>query len=487
MGALLVTLGTVAGGPSHSAESPVSTLKGSIALRDYVDVAELRIRATRLASACGLCPSDQGLVALAVTDAGVFALQHAHSPEAALSVEDDETAPHLTVVVRGTGAVAAEAETVFRPTGQDHLGLMLAARAAERFSVSTQSSSGTIVTMGWALAPGTRGAENVNLVRYDDSEDAGSSTIDVLREIGEVVVLLEVLRRADAAIEDKAVVFAQLTEKLEATNRLVGGDPDADDTSEAGALLTAIVRSSTDGIFSMTPDLAVTSWNPGAEILLGYSARSMIGRRVHDIVPEEESEEFAESMRRLETGDQVTIYNTVRRHSDGTFVEVTSTMSAVRDGHGRLIGYATSLRDLTDRNRLREHLFAALADRERLLEEDRVARNLHDIVAGRLFACAIALQSVRQLDPRPEVVSRIDDVIDELDSAIDEVRPTPFESHHGHSQAIGVRPQLLELGAETAAALGSEPCIRFVERRAPLSAKAEPSAEGRMRGRREHL
>jgi anti-sigma regulatory factor (Ser/Thr protein kinase) len=129
----------------------MTTVSGNIVLGDYIDVAELRIRAMALAAACGLSRSHQGLVALAVTDVGVFAIQHADRLAVELFVEDeDAAAPYLMVVVRDTDVPATEHKAVSQPSGHD-FGLMLAERASERFSVQGEATTGMTVTMGWAL------------------------------------------------------------------------------------------------------------------------------------------------------------------------------------------------------------------------------------------------------------------------------------------------------------------------------------------------
>ena len=155
----------------------MSTPGFTVTLRDYVDVVELRMRATMLATACGLGRRQQGLVAVAVTEAGVFALQHVGRSAAELRVENDKASSRLMVVVRGAGSVVGLTESLLPALGEDG-GLVLAERAAERFSVSTEPRSGTKVTMGWALPSGGRTvAKDEPLERGEI--DAVSSLLDV--------------------------------------------------------------------------------------------------------------------------------------------------------------------------------------------------------------------------------------------------------------------------------------------------------------------
>lgn len=227
------------------------------------------------------------------------------------------------------------------------------------------------------------------------------------------------------------------------------------------ARLAAIVRATLDAMFSLTPDLTVDSWNRGAARLLGYSADAIIGRHVSTLIPDDAGDELAETVRRLGSGDPATPIDTIRRRADGSVVEVKATTSVIRDAAGQSIGYSVSLRDLTDHRRAQNHLFAALAERERLIEADGVARELRDRVVRQLSACGMALQAACRLDPRPELSVAIEHVIDELDATISEIRVTPLESRVRRRDAIGVRAQLLQLGTEVADVLGFEPRIRF--------------------------
>ncbi len=439
----------------------MTTVSGNIVLGDYIDVAELRIRAMALAAACGLSRSHQGLVALAVTDVGVFAIQHADRLAVELFVEDeDAAAPYLMVVVRDTDVPATEHKAVSQPSGHD-FGLMLAERASERFSVQGEATTGMTVTMGWALKPTVGWVDPGDHLSHLSSQHSLPSPIESLRrETGEVLILLEVLRRAEAAIEEKAEIFMQLTAELDATNRLLGLQPETDPTRDAQAYLETVVHSSPDAMLSMSPDLVVKTWNPGAARLFGYAEAAIIGRHVGVLILEERRGDLDEVARCLMACGAVAPFDTVGRRSDGSIAEVTVAIAAVRDGSGRLIGYSALLRDLTGARKTQDNLFAALDERDRLVEADRLSRNLHDFVARQLSDCASALQSVLSLDPRPELLSRLENVIHKLDTTLTEIR-SALTLHHSPC-SVGIRAQLLELGSTVTASLGFAPNICFV-------------------------
>jgi PAS domain S-box-containing protein len=259
----------------------------------------------------------------------------------------------------------------------------------------------------------------------------------------------------------RAEVLAPLTGQAP-TVPVITQTGDSRPACDAEARLAAVVRSCTDAMFSTTPGFLIDSWSPGAERLLGFAAGAVIGRHVGTLFTEDVDTGLFETARRLAAGGPATPMETTRRRADGSVVEVASTMSTVRDSAGRLIGYSISLRDLTEHRRAQQHLVAALSERDRLLEQNRLAGEMHDRVTRQLFACGVAVQAARGLDPRPELTHLLEHVVDELDEALTDIRRTLIDSWHRPSCADGVRARLVQLGSDTAAALGFEPCMRFV-------------------------
>src|SRR5205807_9839674 len=123
--------------------------------------------------------------------------------------------------------------------------------------------------------------------------------------------------------------------------------------------LAAIVESSDDAIFSRTLDGIVLSWNTGAERLYGYSALEMIGQPIHTLVPPERRQEWEEMMQRLAEGQRLEHFETVRTRKDGRCIDVSITVSPLRDASGKIIGASTFARDITERNQMQEQLRAS--------------------------------------------------------------------------------------------------------------------------------
>ena len=124
------------------------------------------------------------------------------------------------------------------------------------------------------------------------------------------------------------------------------------------ASLASLVESSDDAIIGTSLEGIVTSWNAGAHRLFGYSADEILGRPISLIVPPERELEFAATLRSVAAG-QVQRVETVRRRKDGSLVDVSLTVSPVRDTAGRVVSIAKVARDVTERRRTERELARA--------------------------------------------------------------------------------------------------------------------------------
>ena len=144
-------------------------------------------------------------------------------------------------------------------------------------------------------------------------------------------------------------------------------------------LLQRIVESSEDAIISKTLDGMITSWNSGAERLLGFTAQQAIGQPAAIVFPPEKRHEEQTILDQVGAGDSVDHLETVRLRADGTRVEVAATISPLKDGQGRVFGASIIARDISSRKaqerRLRgqlerldllEHITRAIGERQDL-------------------------------------------------------------------------------------------------------------------------
>jgi PAS domain S-box-containing protein len=111
--------------------------------------------------------------------------------------------------------------------------------------------------------------------------------------------------------------------------------------------LASIVESSDDAIASKDLDGVITSWNQGAERLFGYTAAEIIGKHVSTLIPPDRLDEEPGILERIRRGDRVDHYETVRRRKDGTLIDISLTVSPVRDSTGKVVGASKIARDIS--------------------------------------------------------------------------------------------------------------------------------------------
>ena len=121
--------------------------------------------------------------------------------------------------------------------------------------------------------------------------------------------------------------------------------------AELRGLLAAIVESSDDAIISKTLEGVVTSWNRGAQRIFGYSAEEVVGQHISLLMPPERVEDMRWILERVRRGERVDHYETKRRTKDGRIIDVSLTVSPVRDADGNIIGASKVARDITEQKR----------------------------------------------------------------------------------------------------------------------------------------
>jgi len=126
--------------------------------------------------------------------------------------------------------------------------------------------------------------------------------------------------------------------------------------------LAAIVDSTDDAIIGKTLDGTITSWNPGAQRLYGYTEAEARGQPISILVPDTRPDEVRQLLRRLARGEHIDRFDTVRTRKDGSLVDVSLTVSAVWDAYGHVVGACTIARDITAAKRAAAALTLARAD-----------------------------------------------------------------------------------------------------------------------------
>ncbi len=117
---------------------------------------------------------------------------------------------------------------------------------------------------------------------------------------------------------------------------------------EKSAKLAAIIESSDDAIISKTLESVITSWNKSAERMFGYRADEIIGETIYKLIPPDRTDEEPEILSRLKNGDRVTHFETKRMTKDNRLIDVSLTISPVKDPQGKIIGLSKIARDITE-------------------------------------------------------------------------------------------------------------------------------------------
>ncbi len=134
-----------------------------------------------------------------------------------------------------------------------------------------------------------------------------------------------------------------------------------EDAEEATARLAAIVTSSSDAIISKTIDGTVVTWNEAAARLFGYGEEEMVGLPIKQLIPEQLQNEEDSILARIAAGGPIQNYETLRLHKDGRLLQVSVTISPIRDAAGNVTGASKIARDIAERRRIEEQ-FQILAD-----------------------------------------------------------------------------------------------------------------------------
>ncbi len=168
---------------------------------------------------------------------------------------------------------------------------------------------------------------------------------------------------------------------------------------EESARLAAIVQSSEDAIISKTVDGIILTWNQGAERVYGFSAAEAIGQSMMLLLPPDRQEEESEILARIRRGERVEHFETVRRIKGGGLIDVSLTISPIRDKNGRVIGASHIARNVTERKKLEEQLRHTQKLESLGVLAGGVAHDFNNLLTGILGNASLALESMSSHHP----------------------------------------------------------------------------------------
>lgn len=160
---------------------------------------------------------------------------------------------------------------------------------------------------------------------------------------------------------------------------------------ESAQRYTAIIQSSDDAIVAKDLDGIISEWNSGAERLFGYTAEEAIGRPVAMLVPSDRADEEPDILARISRGERIDHFETIRRRKDGSLVEISLSVSPIRNRAGQVIGAAKIARDITERRRAEEQQHILIR------EMDHRVKNLFALASSIVSLSVKAATTPREL------------------------------------------------------------------------------------------
>jgi PAS domain S-box-containing protein len=362
-----------------------------------------------------------------------------------------ETAPDAMIIMGSDGRILlvnAQTEKLYGYSREELLGQPIEVLVPERFRKGHSAHR-----VGYFASPKAR-AMGSGLDLYALRKDKTEFPIEIS---------LSPLQTEDGTLVSSAI--RDITERKQA--------------EQQRARLAAIVEASDDAIIGKTLDGVITSWNEGACRLFGYSAEEIVGKPISLLVPREREQEEPIILETVAKGE-VKRFDTVRRRKDGRHIDVSVTVSPVRDATGKVVGISKVARDITDRRRAETSLARAkdaaeAASRELEAFSYSVAHDLRAPLRGMNGFTQLLLDTYRDKldadgqDFLQEILLNATKMGDLIDGLLSLARVTRSDLKREHAD-------LSEIVRETAARLRAAEPHREVEVTVPdaLSADVDP-------------
>jgi PAS domain S-box-containing protein len=193
---------------------------------------------------------------------------------------------------------------------------------------------------------------------------------------------------------------------------------------------------SEDAIIGKDIDGIITEWNQGARQLYGYAADEVIGKPVSLLIPPDVADDFPQIMQKIRRGESIVHYETVRKKKDGVRVEVSVSVSPIRDEAGKIVGAAAIARDISERKRQSRKLIEVQEQ-----ERARIARELHDDISQRLALFAVEMEQLKDL-PSNEIPIRLEKMRTTIMEMLSDVQALSHELHSSYLEYLGIVPAM---------------------------------------------
>jgi PAS domain S-box-containing protein len=250
----------------------------------------------------------------------------------------------------------------------------------------------------------------MTLLLPEDRPDEEAEILDGIRRGQRVEHFETVRRRKNGEHIDVSLSISPIRDR---NGCIVAASHVARDITERRRLdeqlrhLAAIVESSADAIISKTLEGMILTWNGGAEHIYGYSAAEAIGRHMTFLLPADRPDEEAEILDRMKRGLRVEHFETVRRTKNGELIDVSLTISPVRDRSGRIMGASHVARDITERKRLEEQLRHTQKLEGIGVLAGGVAHDFNNLLTGILGNTSLAMEDLPAGDPARDLLQNV--------------------------------------------------------------------------------
>ena len=350
------------------------------------------------------------------------------SPDLLLSEKFLEALPDAVIAVEEDGTIVqtnSQTLDLFGYTREELIGKKIEALVPERYRRNHQTHRNDFVRtpkirrMGAGLDLYGR--------RQDGSEFPVEISLSPLR-LGDRTVVLSAIRD----VSDQKRIEEELRRAHQELNRST--------TKEIGEFrgrLASIIDSSEDAIIGKGLDGTIASWNKGAERIYGYTSEEIVGKNIAILAPPERPDEIPHILERIRHGESVEHFESVRVTKDGRRLDVSISVSPIREAGGRVIGASAIARDITAQKRAEEHLRQA----QKMEAVGRLAGGIaHDFnnILGIISACAELL--LDRLGPKVEVNQYIANMRQAVDRGTSLTRQLL-----AFSRKSVVQPQLVDL------------------------------------------
>ena len=294
---------------------------------------------------------------------------------------------------------------------------------------------------------------------------ADSAAVSMAMEVLGNVTVLERPMRVAALVSAVRSALRSRERQYQTRDHLV----ERERSVQTQAVLASIVASSDDAIISKTLDGLILTWNTGAERIFGYSAEEAIGKPITLLIPPERHDEERGLLDRLCRGERVDHFETVRVTKDGRLIDVSLTVSPLRDSTGRIVGASKVARDITDRK------LAELALRDVDRRKDEFLAILAHELRNPLAPIRNSLHILRLTSQNDPVGERVGDMMDRQVNHMVRLVDDLLEVSRITSGKIALRKERVDLAAILQNSMEtSRPLIEAVDHHLTLAFPPEP-------------